>query len=469
MSKKPILIMQMQRMGDLILTYPLMLWLEREYPGHPIYVAAGEQFYKPLMRFSPTVNYFPFTDINRFFDMEFEAVINLSLLEVAASLTYHVKAERKVGPTLPPSGNLYMEGGWELYRASLVENNLYNRYHWADLNALSVVPLSRMAETRFDPPRTLKDGENKVGLFLGASEEGKRPTAQFWSELIHQLLGRGMRPVLFGGPAEVELGDEVMRLANAPALNMCGKLSLEELGMIGQTLSLFITPDTGPMHLAAWTGLKCLNLSMGFVNPWETGPYQPGHFVLRADMECAKGCWHCTRDRLYCHDPFDPKRVAVLATRMAAGDGADKLARMKLPGLVLWETGRDEYGLYSLNRLDDTTPDEERLVSRFWQSFFGARFQIMDQPAAKIAWEDLSQNLPGTAERFLGHLPELTRQFMHGFKTGAMLDDGYWTSGPKLMRPFTGFCEMELNNGNYRKDVWRLCMSHLEALTTICR
>ena len=461
--------MQMQRMGDLILTYPLMLWLERQYPGHPIYVAAGEQFYKPLMRFSPAVNYFPFTDINRFLGQSYEAVINLSHLEIAASLTYHVQAERKFGPTLPPSRNLYIEGIWELYRASLVENNLYNRYHWADLNALSVVPLSRIAETRFDPPRTLTKSENKVGLFLGASEEGKRPTAEFWAELINHLLGRGMRPVLFGGPAEVELGDEVMRLANAPALNMCGKLSLDELGLIGQTLSLFITPDTGPMHLAAWTGLKCLNLSMGFVNPWETAPYQPGHYVLRSDLDCAKGCWHCTRDRLYCHDAFDPKRVAVLATRMAAGDSSEKLARMKLPGLILHETGRDEYGLYSLNRLDDTPPDEESLISRFWQAFFGSRADIMDDNAVHSAWQDVTTQSPETAERFLGHIPEMSRQFIHGFKTGALQDDAFWTSGPRLTRPFAGFCEMQLANGNYRKDVWTFAMAHLEALTTFCR
>ncbi len=51
-DKRPILILQMQRMGDLILSYPLMIWLTRRYPGHPIFVAAEETFYKPLMPLS---------------------------------------------------------------------------------------------------------------------------------------------------------------------------------------------------------------------------------------------------------------------------------------------------------------------------------------------------------------------------------------------------------------------------------
>ena len=79
MSKKPILILQMQRMGDLILSYPLILWLARRYPGHPIFVAAEELFYKPLMGLSPAVTYFPWTGADVLRQHEFELVLNLSI------------------------------------------------------------------------------------------------------------------------------------------------------------------------------------------------------------------------------------------------------------------------------------------------------------------------------------------------------------------------------------------------------
>ena len=77
--------------------------------------------------------------------------------------------------------------------------------------------------------------------------------------------------MLFGGPAEQKLGRRVVEKAGTPVLNLCGTLGLEEFGAVGQTLALFITPDTGPMHLAAWTGLRCLNLSMGPVTRGRPG------------------------------------------------------------------------------------------------------------------------------------------------------------------------------------------------------
>ncbi len=411
-------------------------------------------FYKPLMKLSPAVTYFPWSGVNELKKYSYELVLNLSIREKAAMLAGEIKAEHKLGPTQTPDGSRFVHGDWQLYRTSLVRNNLYNRYHWAELNALDMVPLDSVAATRFDIPRTLPADVNKVGLFLGASDEAKRPTAGFWSGLVDELHGRNLRPVLFGGPAETGLGLEVTKLAKAPALNLCGKLGLDEFGAVGQTLGLFITPDTGPMHLAAWTGLKCLNLSMGNVNPWETGPYSPGHFVLRADMDCSDGCWHCSRDRLYCHDPFVPKRIAALATRMIAGDTADKLSKMNLPGLTLFETGKAACGLYHLKRLDTRPPDENRLASRFWQSFFGCRFGLWDEEAPRLAWKDLTQKAEQSAETILAHVPEMGRQFKHGLKSGALLDESFWTDSPALCRPLTGYAQMYLENSDYSRQAW---------------
>lgn len=466
-AKRPILILQMQRMGDLILSYPLMLWLARSHPGHPLFVAAEETFFAPLMRISPGATYFPWTGAQPLRQHRYELVINLSIREEAARLAHDLQSEAVLGPTQTPEGVRFIHGPWQLYRASLVANNRYNRYHWADLNALDVVPAGSMAATRFDPPRTLPADTTRVGLFLGASEPGKRPSARFWASLVDELLGRGLRPVLFGGPAEVGLGREVAALARGPALDLCGTLGLDEFGVVGQTLALLVTPDTGPMHLAAWTGLKCLNLSMGHVNPWETGPYPPGHLVLRAAMDCADGCWHCTRDRLHCHDPFEPTRVAALVARMAAGDPAHKLARLtlpglNLPGLTLFETAR-EHGLCTLRRLDDAPPDARRLVARFWQGFFGWRLGGRDKARAAAAWADVAASAPETAAALLGHVPEMGRQLKHGLRTGALLTDSFWTDSPAEIRPLTGFLQMALANGNYSRRAWAEALDLLEA------
>ena len=47
---KPLLVLQMQRMGDLILTFPLLGWLARHNPGHPVWTVAEPRFFSALHR-----------------------------------------------------------------------------------------------------------------------------------------------------------------------------------------------------------------------------------------------------------------------------------------------------------------------------------------------------------------------------------------------------------------------------------
>ena len=459
-SGKPVLVLQMQRMGDLILSFPLLLWLARKYPGRPLWVCAERIFYEPLMGIGPRAVYIPWEGADFLRRHEYEAVLNLSIREEAARLAGEVRADRKLGPALAPARDARrILGDWQLYRASVVHNNRHNRFHWADLNALDAVPLADMAATRFDAPRNLGPGRARVGLFLGASEPSKRPDAAFWAALVREMLGRGLRPALFGGPAEVEAGREVERLAGGKILNYCGRLGLDELAAAGQTLHLFVTPDTGPMHLAAWTGTRVLNLSVGNVSPWETGPYQPGHYVLRADIPCAPGCWTCTRDEILCRAPFTPKAVAFLAARLcrsAEADGTDRLARSALPGLRLFRTGRDADGLYHLERVDPGPDSADDLLGAFWKAFFGAAFGLWGPDRAAAPLDALSAHPEGAAAlaELRAALPGLGRAFTHGLRTGAPLAPDFWSAAPLPLRAFTGHAHMLLANDDYAPAAW---------------
>lgn len=461
---KPILVLQMQRMGDLILSFPLFLWLQRKYPNQPIWVVAEERFFRPLMPLSPRVTYFPWAGTGVLLKQEFSLVLNLSVQPRAAELAGQVRADRKIGP-LVENGCRRVRGAWQLYRQSLVQNNRYNRFHWADLNALDVIPLSVMRATSFDEPRRLTPEQTKIGLFLGASEPAKRPTPLFWAELVRALLDRGLRPALLGGPAERPLGQEVAKAFGGPVLNLCGKLDLGELAAIGQTLQVLVTPDTGPMHLAAWTGLRVLNLSLGNVNPWETGPYFPGHLVLRPTGSCALGCWACTRGELRCHRPYSAKRTAFLIQAMLQGTD-DRLQGLTPPGLALLSSGRGPAGLYSLTRLDARTPGAHRLLSRFWTAYFGWRLGLWGEDQARSTWEGLSQNQPKLARALTGRLPALSRSLGEGLRRGS-LEDSFWAEAPLMLRPLTGFLLPLLQNRDFARQGWIDAVAWLDALVQI--
>ena len=156
--------------------------------------------------------------------------------------------------------------------------------HWADMNALDVVPARVMQKTRW-PQVKEQSSRRRIGLFIGASQPEKRPDAVFWARLAEELLRRKCFPVFLGGRAEQELASEIAACMQARVPAYCGQFSLAQLVDFEKSLDLFVTPDTGPMHLAAWTSVQVLNLSLGPVNLWETSPYQPGHFIFSVDRK----------------------------------------------------------------------------------------------------------------------------------------------------------------------------------------
>jgi len=472
-SNGPMLVLQMQRMGDLVLTFPLLLWLKRCFPARQIHVVAEENFFTPLLPVSPPAAYisWPEATSGALHGRVYSLIINLSIREDAARLAGELSADEKLGPVRGPDGALRVHGAWQLFRTSLVQNNRHNRFHWADLNALDIVPLTITQKTRFGPPREPRGQEAKsVGVFLGASDPAKRPDAAFYAGLVRELLDRGLRPVLLGGPDDVPVAREVRALFDHPALDLVGKLSLAELVSAGRTLGLFITPDTGPMHVAAWTGLKTLNLSVGNVNPWDTGPYQPGHLVLRASASCARGCWACTRSGGQCRQALTPRRVAALAATILRGP-AERLERLKMPGLTLFGTERTPEGLFGLRRLGlpeaGGAPSADELAGVFWRAFFLWRLSGAQAGPVRAAWQALSGAHPRLAVNLKRSLPALAssaaRLAVHGLGSPRALLAGtapFWS-------PLAGYMEAALENEDASEESTSRCLEHLEALAEI--
>ncbi|NJB68454.1 ADP-heptose:LPS heptosyltransferase [Desulfobaculum xiamenense] len=467
---RPILVLQTLRMGDLILSFPLCLWLMRAYPGHPVWVAAEEMFFRDLMPIGPQVVYFSWNEASfaRLRQERFHLVVNLSHDDRAAKLAGELRSDETIGPVRMPDGTRYIRGAWQLYRASLVGGNRHNLFHWADLNALDVVPPSLMAATGWPQPRILSGAARRnVGLFLGASDEAKRPDATFWAELGRQLLRRGLRPMLFGGPKEVELAREVAAGLPGDILNLAGRLNLAEFAATGQAVELLVTPDTGPMHLAAWTGLHTLNLSMGNVNCRETGPYQPGHHVLRARLSCS-GCWSCSRGGAQCRANVRPAAVSYVVSRLVS-EGAGRLARAGVPGLALEETGRDAHGLYDSTPLEPPREATAReLLDRFWQAFWAARFGLWDRRPAESAYAALAESHPRLRERMAAAVAEFGRDLKPALRKGAQaFDPGFWKSSVPAIQPLRSWCQMHLSNSDWSAPALRDCLAAAEELVAL--
>jgi hypothetical protein len=473
MAGDPVLVLQMQRMGDLIMSFPLLLWLGRCYPGRELHVVAEEGFFAPLMPLSPPATYISWRDVDRgaLSGRRYRLLANLSIRPEAARLAGELEAEIKVGPVRDADGILRVRGAWQLYRASLTGGSRHNRFHWADLNALDMIPLSAPRNTFFDQPRTADPECDRVGLFVGASEPGKRPDAAFYDGLVRELLARGLKPVLLGGPADRPVAAEVRRLFGRTVPDLTGKLSLAELSVFGRTLALMIAPDTGPMHLAAWTGLRTLNLSVGHVNPWETGPYQPGHLVLRSSASCARGCWDGACGLPRCREALRPRAVAAVASLAAVGARA-RLARMSLPGITLFETARNAEGLFTLSRQGGGAVGGHAadLAGEFWRRFFLWRLPNAPEPGAeqavRAAWEALAAARPELAAAHRRSLPGLAR------KVARLVAGGSAKAEPAgkvaaFWRPLAAYLDMWAQNEDASPAWLSAARDHLAALESL--
>ncbi|UZP68182.1 glycosyltransferase family 9 protein [Desulfovibrio mangrovi] len=467
MSNKPILILQMQRMGDLVLTFPLMLWLQHQYPNHPIWVVAERTFFEGLMPLSPHVTYFPREAAPLLAKEAYALVINLSHRPEAAQLAGKVTCDHLIGPATTASGTHYIHGKWQLYRASLVQNNRHNLYHWADLNGLDALPLALIGSSRWPAPETERSDAARIGVFLGASDAAKRPTVDTWSTLVTALLKRGMKPVLLGGKADMPLGHAVALKTGTPALNLCGRFTLAEFTALTRTLRCMITPDTGPMHVAAWTGTPTLNLSMGYVHPWETGPYQPGHHVLRSNISC-NGCWQCKHSSFLCHNAFSMERVAAL-THAITKKGSSAVG-VTPAGQRLYATSRDTDGLYSLQYADgtETTTPRHRLAL-FWKSYFGGEFGLWDASRTVTAWQDLCAISPSLMPILKKELLTISKDLLGAIKGKPSLttSENYWKKHPPFIRPLTGYMHLALQNQEFSPAGLADALSMLERLLAL--
>ena len=96
----------------------------------------------------------------------------------------------------------------------------------------------------------------------------------------------GARVAVVGSGQERSAGDEVIRCMQTMPLDLVGKTTMKELIALLRRLRVFITNDSGPMHLAAAVGTPVI-APFGPTDPARTGPYGAGHAVLRSGAPCS--------------------------------------------------------------------------------------------------------------------------------------------------------------------------------------
>lgn len=121
-----------------------------------------------------------------------------------------------------------------------------------------------------------------IGLNPGATFGAAK---QWYPERFIELGRRLQRKiVVVGGPAEAELGERVAK--GVDGLNLAGKTSIPRLAAAIARCGLFVTNDTGPMHVADAVGTSTVAI-FGPTDWIETPPYGKTHTIVRHEIECS--------------------------------------------------------------------------------------------------------------------------------------------------------------------------------------
>jgi ADP-heptose:LPS heptosyltransferase len=166
-----------------------------------------------------------------------------------------------------------------------------------------------------------------LAINVGARWLTKRwPPAQFAAVARRAVEERGASLIVVGAPEDRPLVDE-FKAALEPirVLDLCGRTSLSQLAALAMEVDVFLSNDTGPLHLAAATGVKTVGVYT-CTSPARTGPYGPMARAVQSCVWCAPS-FVKTCPRLECMTELTTERVwSVVADQLGDGSTVLKIA-----------------------------------------------------------------------------------------------------------------------------------------------
>lgn len=138
------------------------------------------------------------------------------------------------------------------------------------------------------------DGQGFVVIHPGSGESSLNWPAEHFGELGKAILKRGIPVVLTGSDGDRPVVDRVKASMGEVGSDLCGQLDLERLAALLGIASLVVSNSTGPLHLADALGTKVIGLYSPYLAaaPHRWGPYgQPENVFVPDGMECRHCFW----------------------------------------------------------------------------------------------------------------------------------------------------------------------------------
>jgi heptosyltransferase II len=138
-------------------------------------------------------------------------------------------------------------------------------------------------------PAPASNGKRVIGVSPGAAYgTAKRWLPERFAEAAGELAkARGASIALFGSKSERALCEDVARqLDGCPVVNYAGETTLAQFIELAESCELFLTNDSGAMHIASALGIPTVAI-FGATDDTTTGPTGSNARVVRHPVDCS--------------------------------------------------------------------------------------------------------------------------------------------------------------------------------------
>lgn len=332
-----ILVVQLLRLGDILMSAPIIHGLQKKYPKSEVHVLAFSRFKGAAEVLNKKIHWHwidrenlqkSLADEDRpFFEAsdelaeclasvrrhEFDRVINLTQTIMSGWISSLFGVEDVVGLHYTGQGLPRFGSPWFQYLNDYMAAGKGEVFHYVDLFRYACELDQQPLEWVFQrAPMQFRIASPFILAQVTTSDEKKTYPISLWKKAF-SIFHRANKDYSIGvltSPTEFEPLKQSFSDQTFVHVVPC---SLSEALSLMDQSELIVTGDTSIKHLACGSQVPVIELSLGSSDPRKTGIYKPGSLILQSRVSCSP-CAHaspCSQKVHECALSIEPEAIAV--------------------------------------------------------------------------------------------------------------------------------------------------------------
>ncbi|ACV24324.1 glycosyltransferase family 9 protein [Methanocaldococcus fervens] len=334
---KKILLIKFFGIGNLVMSSPVFYHIKNKYPNaeiHYLTLKNNEDVLKCYKKYVDKIKYIDIKDniilatlklINDLRKENYDVIIDLDQFSrYSAIISFLINKNFSIG--------FKTRGAYRHYLYDHIIEYMGNKHIVEEfLDLLEPLGIKPNKNIKLIPLETDNTSKKKVDEFLtkhgfidkkiigihtGTSENAPQRKWPYFKELIEKiLLETDCYIVLTAGPKEYSECDNLINSLNVDEkykerIIVSKGISLKELPELIKRFVLYISNDTGPLHIAAAQGVFVIGL-YGPNTPKLYGPYTKNCYVFYKNLPCSPCITNFNNKKTTCKNPICMKKISV--------------------------------------------------------------------------------------------------------------------------------------------------------------